>query len=197
MASNGDERIENRDQGERGSEKGVQPPISPEVVKQLYEKHSNELSAFLLGVLRDRDLTAEALQSTFVKAIESGHTATQNIRGWLFRVAYNEAMTIRRRQTIHKKALGKLNQSADLSWLQQSGLQASGFHQAVTAEYVQLIRDAIQQLPVEQQFVVKARIYDQKKFAEIASELGVPLGTVLTRMRLAMTKLATKIKSDD
>jgi DNA-directed RNA polymerase specialized sigma24 family protein len=37
--------------------------------------------------------------------------------------------------------------------------------------------------------VVRMRIYDEKKFAVIAEELGVPLGTVLSRMRAAMMKL--------
>lgn len=34
------------------------------------------------------------------------------------------------------------------------------------------------------------RIYEEKSFAEIAEELSVPLGTVLTRMRLALKKLS-------
>ncbi|MDB4614770.1 hypothetical protein OAH18_03665, partial [bacterium] len=85
-----------------------------DAVERLYDQYSTELNAFLLGVLRDGDLVAEAFQATFVKAIESGHTAkTETIKGWLFKVAFNEAMTIRRKQTIHRKAISKLK----LGWL--------------------------------------------------------------------------------
>ena len=42
---------------------------------------------------------------------------------------------------------------------------------------------------MEQQTVTRMRIVEQKKFTEIAHELQLPLGTVLTRMRLALEKL--------
>ena len=56
-------------------------------------------------------------------------------------------------------------------------------------EEVARLRDLMQQLPAEQQFVVRQRIQEEKTFAVIADELQVPLGTVLTRMRLAIQKL--------
>jgi RNA polymerase sigma factor (sigma-70 family) len=167
--------------------------IQPESIKDLYDEHATELNAFLLGVLRDRDLVSEALQATFVKAMESGHTARKKtIKGWLFRVAFNEAMSIRRKQTIDRKAISKL------SWLKPvlPGSTEGGFERACQTETVERIQAAINRLPPEQQYVVRARIYDQRKFAEIASELEVPLGTVLTRMRLAMTKLAARLRID-
>lgn len=177
--------------------------IGEDAVQRLYDQFSTELGAFLLGVLRDRDLVAEALQSTFLKAIESGHTAREEtVKGWLFRVAFNEAMSIRRKQTIHQKALTKLSQES-LGWLkpnsssESTSSTESGFERICREETAEQIQQAVEQLPAEQQYVVRARIYDQKKFADIASELGVPLGTVLTRMRLAMTKLSARIKSDE
>ncbi|MBT4866073.1 MAG: RNA polymerase subunit sigma-24, partial [Planctomycetaceae bacterium] len=41
------------------------------------------------------------------------------------------------------------------------------------------------------------RIYDEKTFQVIADELNLPLGTVLTRMRLALKKLAACFESDE
>jgi RNA polymerase sigma-70 factor (ECF subfamily) len=51
------------------------------------------------------------------------------------------------------------------------------------------VRAALDLLPAEQREVVKRRIHDKQKFVEIAAELQVPLGTVLTRMRAALAKL--------
>ena len=77
-------------------------------VAALYVEHADDLKAFLIGVLRDRDLAADALQSTFTKTIESGHTAREeSLKGWLFRVAFNEAMAIRRKQHVHQKSIRK------------------------------------------------------------------------------------------
>jgi len=41
------------------------------------------------------------------------------------------------------------------------------------------------------------RIYEEKTFAVIAEELSLPLGTVLTRMRLAMQKLHKHLESGE
>ena len=38
------------------------------------------------------------------------------------------------------------------------------------------------------------RIYEEKTFAVIAEELSIPLGTVLTRMRLALKRLSRQIR---
>ena len=52
---------------------------------------------------------------------------------------------------------------------------------------------ALETLPAEQQQIVKLRIYDELTFAAIAEQLGLPLGTVLTRMRLALKKLNQRL----
>jgi DNA-directed RNA polymerase specialized sigma24 family protein len=44
---------------------------------------------------------------------------------------------------------------------------------------------------------VIARIVEEKKFAEIAHELQLPLGTVLTRMRAALAKLKLLLNRED
>ena len=45
--------------------------------------------------------------------------------------------------------------------------------------------------------MVWARMYEDKTFAQIAGEQGVPLGTVLTRMRLALEKLRGLLRAGD
>ena len=54
---------------------------------------------------------------------------------------------------------------------------------------MQQVRHAIDELPPEQREIVRLRMVEQKKFAEIAQELKLPLGTVLSRMQLALKKL--------
>jgi RNA polymerase sigma-70 factor (ECF subfamily) len=56
-------------------------------------------------------------------------------------------------------------------------------------EDVERVRAALALLPAEQREVVRMRMYEGKKFAEIAAELKWPLGTVLTRMHAALKKL--------
>jgi RNA polymerase sigma-70 factor (ECF subfamily) len=48
-----------------------------------------------------------------------------------------------------------------------------------------------------QRVVVHKKMYEGKTFAVIAGELGVPLGTVLTRMRTALQNLRKELGQRD
>jgi len=159
--------------------------IEPESVADLYRQHAGEMRAFLAGVLKDRELADEILQIVFRKTLEKGHTATGNIRSWLFKVAWNEAMLFRRVQTRRTGGLKKVARQPGFS--NETPEQSESA--AVQQETVAQVQQAIEQLSPQQQLVVRMRIYEEKKFADIANELGVPLGTVLTRMRAAIKKL--------
>jgi RNA polymerase sigma-70 factor (ECF subfamily) len=159
--------------------------IEPDSVADLYRQYAGEMRAFLTGVLRDRELADEVLQTVFRKALEKGHTATENIRSWLFKVAWNEALLVRRVQTRQTGGLQKAARSRGVL----EGVPEESESAAVRQETVEQVLRAILQLPDEQQVVVRMRIYEEKKFAVIAQQLGVPLGTVLSRMRAAMMKL--------
>jgi RNA polymerase sigma-70 factor (ECF subfamily) len=158
------------------------------VVAALFEQHSDELLRFLVGVLRDHQLASDALQAAFTKMVERGHeTSEESRKAWLFRVAYNEALVVRRRQKTAKNVLERIAWSADLYRIDDSLLRS---------ESVALVRAAIDELPPEQQRVVRMRIYEEKTFAVIAEELKIPLGTALGRMRAALVKLRSKLNSE-
>ncbi|WP_298868292.1 RNA polymerase sigma factor [uncultured Gimesia sp.] len=162
--------------------------LDPEIVHQLFETYVKELRAFLTGLLRDHDYVDEVIQLTFSKALQSGGQSNEETRkGWLFRVAYHESMGLIRRNKIHKKSLNNLCQTTKSYWTETPG------QQLLETENIEQIRMALQKLPENQRAVVIARIYESKTFNEIASEFGLPLGTVLTRMRLAMKTLSRQI----
>jgi RNA polymerase sigma factor (sigma-70 family) len=158
--------------------------IDPAVIAALYLEHGDELRAFLIGVLKDHDFAQEALQATFIKAMEQGHTAREETRkGWLFRVAFHEALAIKRRNKTYDKNLRKM------AWSRTHPEDHSPDDRLCRWETIVNVREALKKLPDTQREVVRLRIYEEKTFIEIAEELNVPLGTVLTRMRLAMRKL--------
>lgn len=163
--------------------------INPDSVADLYQQHAEEIRAFLSGVLKDRDLADEVLQTVFRKTLEKGHTVKESIRSWLFKVAWNEAMLVRRVQNRQKNKLEEVARREKRS----GRTPEQSLTSAILGETVERVRRAIQALPEEQQIVLKLRIYKEKKFAVIAEELGVPLGTVLTRMRSAVLKLENSL----
>ena len=61
-------------------------------------------------------------------------------------------------------------------------------------ETIERVRRAIQELSAPQQQIVRMRIHEEKTFAAIARELGIPLGTALARMRAALARLREKLQ---
>ena len=159
--------------------------IDPDAVAALYHEFGPELRAYVSTILRSQELGAEVLQIVFRKTLEQGHTARVNLRGWMLRVAMQECMLLRRQESREQVLLQKAAWRRDVR--EQVGEQSQSG--VVRNESVEDVRRAIEELPPEQQLVVRMRIYEEKTFAVIAAEIGAPLGTVLTRMRSAMQKL--------
>ena len=161
--------------------------IDPTVVAALFLEHEEELRRFLVGVLRDRQLANDALQNTFAKMMERGHEVQAGSRkGWLFRVAFNEAMLLRRRAATGDRAVRAA------AWSRRREETGSD-EPLIRFEEVELVRAAMQELPPDQLQIVRMRIYEEKTFAVIAEELGIPLGTALARMRAALEKLRRRL----
>lgn len=164
--------------------------LEPAAVAALYARHADELRAYLTGLLRDRHHADEALQACFAKAVELGHTARDGaLKAWLFRVAHNEAMD-RRRRTLAEGRATRL-----VTWWSRREVAKPEQHLA-RSEAVERVRKAVEDLPAEQREVVRLRIYEEKTFAEIAAQTGKPLGTILTRMRLATKKLTEALRGE-
>ncbi len=173
-----------------------QSAMDPDEVQAVYLEHRLVLERFLIGVLRDEAAAADALQTTFSRLLEKGHLVQQqdSLKSWLFRVAFNEAMLIRRRESISRK------HAENVAWKVQgqSGTDqrlSQSVHYAIQQEDVIRVREALMRLPESQREVVEKRIYQGLKFREIADELDVPLGTVLARMQAALKKLKPILKS--
>lgn len=163
----------------------AQERLPAATVRGLYEVHSLELLAFLIGVLRNRDAAEEVAQVTFRRLLEAGHEArVETIKGWLFKVGFHEAMAYRRRQALQGRSLKNYTARRDLLSTSQTS-----HDELVQREDVAKLQELLAGLPPDQLHVVRQRMYEEKTFAVIAHELNVPLGTVLTRMRLAMEKL--------
>jgi RNA polymerase sigma-70 factor (ECF subfamily) len=158
--------------------------VQQELLAALFHEYADRLRGMLWGVLRNRESVEDVVQTTFAKALEStDDVRSASWRSWLFQVAYNEAMLLRRKEGVQQRAFQKVvagQLPAEETW-PGNGL--------ATRELADRVGRLLAELPAEQQEVVRRRMHEEQTFAEIAVDLGVPLGTVLTRMRLAMEKL--------
>lgn len=66
--------------------------------------------------------------------------------------------------------------------------------QAMEAQSEAQLRKAIGELPPDQAEIIRRAFFDEMSHSDIADQAGIPLGTVKSRIRLAMTKLRTAME---
>src|SRR5260370_5232673 len=149
----------------------------------LFARHEAPLFQFLVGMLRDHHQAEDALQETFVRALERlDGVDPEHLRGWLFTVAYHQAMLLRRKQK--SRPAGSLAESVGVADHTPGPLQ-----QAEHEDESRHLRRLLEQLPPPQRDVIRQRVYEGKRFREIAAALGCPLDTALPRMHEWLKRL--------
>lgn len=165
--------------------------ISKEI-SALHDECSEQLTRLAWAIVRDWGLAADAVQETFAlfaqkyDSIEAEHR-----RGWLFKTVQFQALNQRRSQLRSNQLVDRLREEpTPYSTRSPSANQEQN-------EQIEQLHRAIDDLPLEQRQVVQMRLGEERGFAEIAEQLNLPLGTVLSRMRLALEKLRRNLPTDD
>lgn len=152
-------------------------------LEALFERYESTIFHFLLGILRDHHTAEDVLQNTFIQALQNtGKIREGGFRSWLFAVAYQQAMEAKRRQK-------RLPRFAENSGQDVSESGPSPIEEAERHEEAGKIRELLDQLPAVQRQVIHARIYEGKRFREIADAMGAPLNTTLARMHDGLRNL--------
>src|SRR5262245_52353218 len=131
-------------------------------------RYEGPLFSFLYGILRNHHQAEDSLQETWYRAVDNLDAVDGNhFRGWLFTVAYHQAMQVKRRQ---KKQLGSVDEQNGAV----TDIGPGPLIQMEKADDARRLRELIEQLPPDQREVIRQRIYGGKKFREIAAAVAIP-----------------------
>lgn len=134
------------------------------------------------------EVTQEVMVAVWRKA--SGFDPGRaGVATWVFTIARNRRID-RLRRTRAREADHVVDPS------DEPDMPPSGEAIALTAEREEEVRKALKVLPDEQATVVRLSFFAEKPHPEIARELGIPLGTVKSRLRLALSRLRTLLDGD-
>lgn len=126
------------------------------------------------------DLIQDTMLAVWRKAgqfdVEAGAVST-----WMFTICRNLGIDRRRRAARRNEG--------DLPPLSDIDPSPSAEGEIISRETESRVRRALDQLPSEQAAVIALSFFSQSPQTEIAKSLGIPLGTVKSRVRLAMNRL--------
>ena len=162
-------------------------PLDQATVTECHLAFSKMLERYAWAIVRDWSLAADVVQTSFIALSRfGGDVAPEARKSWLFRVTHREAIRVRERQKPY-------NQTTPLAtsavFETHATYEVSPLSRMAAQEDVEELTQKIGCLPPEQHQVLRLRFFENKTFAEIAQLMQIPLGTALSRMRLALERL--------
>jgi RNA polymerase sigma factor (sigma-70 family) len=150
----------------------------------LYDNYSGSLYGVVSRIIQKEEVAEEVLQDLFLKIwdkIESYDPAKGRLFTWMLNLARNLAIDKTRSKEITKegktKGIDNLVNAIDRRESVEQGVDSIG------------VKDILSGLSEEQKFVVDYLYFKGYSQSELADEFNIPLGTVKTRLRLAMKQL--------
>lgn len=153
------------------------------------------LFGFLLQWVNDRHQAQDILQEVFLRLHRSTQagsiTRKTNLRAYLFTIARNCVIDHYRSDESHQRKLTAYASSPTRD-------ESPNPHDTLaTRELAQLAQTCLQQLPLDQREVITLQVHSGLKLREIAEVLGIPLGTVKSRIRMGLNKLHQQLNQQE
>jgi RNA polymerase sigma-70 factor (ECF subfamily) len=156
-------------------------------LKALYDRYAGRAKSVALRVLGSSSEAEEIVQETFVevwKRASQYDLGRGSVRAWIVTMARSRSIDrLRSRQVGERSVAGLAREDRPLA----APSPLEDVEHRVERERV--LR-ALAELPEAQRRVIELAYYEGKTQREISESTGEPLGTVKTRVRLAMEKLA-------
>ena len=159
-------------------------------LSELYAGHPGALLAYLRSLVGDPGLAEEVLQDTLYAAWigASGYGQRASVRAWLFGIARRRAHDALRRRAIHFVPGGEL-EALPTPDPEPESLALAGAD-------IDSVRAALTRLRPMHREVLVLNFMQELPYRDIAEVLGVPIGTVMSRLHHAKRALRVELESE-
>lgn len=155
----------------------------------LYDHYSAALYGVISRIITNEDVAEELLQDAFLRIwnrIDNYDATKGRLFTWMLNIARNLAIDKTRSKEISKERktddIDNLVNRIDRKEQTEQSVEAIG------------LKEVLVRLPQEQKFVVEYLYLNGYTQSELAEEFNIPLGTVKTRLRLAMIELRRELR---
>ncbi|WP_419902184.1 sigma-70 family RNA polymerase sigma factor [Kiloniella sp.] len=157
---------------------------------KLFRHFAPRLMSYMRKLGTDNNITEGLVQDvmlTLWRQADSYDPDKSYVSSWVFAIARNRRIDRFRRQRLIPIDQNQLQNQIDEAPSQDKDLE----HHEVEA----LLREAVESLPERQASLLQLAFYEDMTHKEIAEHEGLPLGTVKSRLRLAINKLRRTLGS--
>ena len=156
----------------------------------LLNRHKNRVFAFIMSKIKNKDLSEDIFQDTYVKVVNSLQKGKYNEEGkflpWVMRIAHNLVIDHFRKQ----KKMQMIRSSNDFDIfdvIKDNKINAD--EKMIKDQIFGDLNLLIDKLPSDQREVLKMRYYEELSFKKIAEYFDISINTALGRMRYALINL--------
>lgn len=156
----------------------------------LLNRHKNRVFAFIMSKIKNKDLSEDIFQDTYVKVVNSLQKGKYNEEGkflpWVMRIAHNLVIDHFRKQ----KKMQMMRSSNDFDIfdvIKDNKINAD--EKMIKDQIFGDLNLLIDKLPSDQREVLKMRYYEELSFKKIAEYFDISINTALGRMRYALINL--------
>lgn len=156
---------------------------------ELYDRYADRLFGLAIKILQNRTQAEDVIQDVFTNVWKKAATYRPqrgNVLGWLMIMCRNRCIDLKRSGQTQRQYFG--GEESQLDQLSRSG-DKDPLEQTSDRQKSTIVQSALNQLPREQRELIEMSYFGGYSQSEIAGQLELPLGTIKTRMRLAMQKL--------
>ncbi len=157
--------------------------------EQLFRRHYDTIERFFVNKV-GAERVADLVQETFVACVEARDRVADGsrFRAYLLTIAYRVFCR-------HLRSKYRTGANVDLEVLSVAAVEASPSSVAARAEEQRLLLEGLRAIPVNYQVVLELHYWEQLSTNEIAEVLGVPPGTVRSRLRRGRDALSAAMAS--
>lgn len=152
--------------------------------EDLMTRYRHRAYGIALSLTGNHDDAMDAMQKAFIRVHRSlgRFRLDEPFFPWLYRIVRNSALNQRRDEKRHKGEV-------PLEWVHETDGRPDPLEETVVGDLKERLWNGIQELPPEMREVFVLYHFQGMKYREIAAACDVPLGTVMSRLHAARTRL--------
>ena len=156
----------------------------------LLNRHKSRVFAFIMSKIKNKDLSEDIFQDTYVKVVNSLQKGKYNEEGkflpWVMRIAHNLVIDHFRKQK--KMHMVRSNNDFDIfDVIKDDNINVDD--RLIRDQIFSDLRGLINLLPNDQKEVLMMRYFEEMSFKKIAEHFDISINTALGRMRYALINL--------